>query len=188
MENKRVWLPISLLDENIGQIPDVPENPREITKEKYALLKQNIDNYPELMNYNLIKVYPLEGRYVVIDGNMRLKALREKGVEQALCYIIEKDSTPSKLEAYVFPSNASFGKWDWSKLLNGDWDKGDLPQWGLTLPQYEDTDLDGLFDVGQSDNTERIVVNIPESLSDMKKAIREDIENLLSDYSGIKIK
>lgn len=49
MENLNVVikeLPIELLEENIGQIPDVPENPRRITDEDFQLLKKEYRGKP----------------------------------------------------------------------------------------------------------------------------------------------
>lgn len=183
---KRAVLPISLLDENEGQIEGLPTNPREITKENFELLKQNIEDYPELLDYNLLKVYPLDGRYVVIGGNMRLRALRECGCEEIPCCILDEGTDIDRLQAYTVLDNASFGRWDWEKLAK-DWDGDMLPQWGLNLPTYEDSDLDGLFDVEEKEDTDKLTVVIPESLADMKKAIKEDVETLLSNYNGIKI-
>ena len=40
-------LPIDLLEENVGQIPFVPENPRRITDEAFELLKRSISESPE---------------------------------------------------------------------------------------------------------------------------------------------
>lgn len=183
---KRAVLPISLLDENEGQIEGLPTNPREITKENFELLKQNIEDYPELLDYNLLKVYPLDGRYVVIGGNMRLRALRECGCEEIPCCILDEATDVDRLQAYTVLDNASFGRWDWEKLAK-EWDGDMLPQWGLSLPTYEDSDLDGLFETEEKEDTDKLTVVIPESLADMKKAIMEDVETLLSNYNGIKI-
>lgn len=179
-------LPLSLLDENSGQIDGLPQNPREITKENFELLKQNVEEYPELLNYELLKVYPLDGRYVVIGGNMRLRTLRDDGCSETLCYVLDEATDSERLMAYTILDNASFGRWDWEKLLK-DWDVTMLPQWGLNLPTYEDSDLDGLFDTEEKEDTDKLTVVIPESLADMKKAIKEDVKTLLSNYNGIKI-
>lgn len=179
-------LPISLLDENAGQIEGLPTNPREILKENFDLLKQNIEDYPELLDYNLLKVYPHEGRYVVIGGNMRLRALRECGCEEIPCCILDEATSVERLQAYTILDNASFGRWDWEKLAK-DWDGEMLPQWGLNLPSYEDSDLEGLFDEDEKESIDKITVVIPESIADMKKSIKADVETLLANYKNIKI-
>ncbi len=47
--------------------------------------------------------------------------------------------------------------------------------------------MDGLFETEEKEDTDKLTVVIPESLADMKKAIKEDVETLLSNYNGIKI-
>ena len=59
-------IPISLLSENTGQIPDVPKNPRKITKEKFDALCESIRTSPEMKVLDEVKVYPYNGRFVVI--------------------------------------------------------------------------------------------------------------------------
>ena len=70
-------IPIELIDENTGQIPDVPENPRRITDEDFELLKKSIQESPEMKNLDEVKVFPYEGRYITIGGNHRLRAYKE---------------------------------------------------------------------------------------------------------------
>lgn len=183
---KRMVLPVSLLDENTGQIDGLPANPREILKEKFDLLKDSIRDYPELMNYKNLKVYPYNGRYVVLDGNMRLRSLRSSGCKEAACVIVPEDTDIERLKAYVILSNVSFGRWDWDKLTK-DWDTDKLPQWGLTLPTYDESMLDDVFNEEIKDNTVKVTVTIPDSLQDMKDIIKDDIKILLKDYTGIKI-
>ena len=43
-------IPIDLVVENTGQIPNVPENPRRITDEDFELLKKSINESPEMKN------------------------------------------------------------------------------------------------------------------------------------------
>ena len=70
-------LPIDQIFENVGQIPDVPENPRRITDEDFELLKKSIQESPEMKNLDEVKVYPFEGKYIAIGGNHRLRAYKE---------------------------------------------------------------------------------------------------------------
>ena len=70
-------IPIGMLSENTGQIPDVPRNPRKITKEKFEDLCESIRKSPEMKVLDEIRVYPFNGRYVVISGNHRYKVCRK---------------------------------------------------------------------------------------------------------------
>ena len=78
-------IPLSQLSENTGQIPDVPKNPRKITKEKFDALVESIRESPEMKVLDEVRVYPYNGRYVVISGNHRVKAYRKLGWQNVLC-------------------------------------------------------------------------------------------------------
>ena len=64
-------LPIGQLVENKGQIPGVPKNPRKISKRRFEELKKSIELSPEMRKLSEVKVYPYNGKYVVISGNQR---------------------------------------------------------------------------------------------------------------------
>ena len=78
-------IPISMLSENTGQIPDVPKNPRKITKEKFDALCDSIRKSPEMKVLDEIHVYPYNGRFVVISGNHRYKAYKKLGWINGTC-------------------------------------------------------------------------------------------------------
>lgn len=73
------WIPIKHLKTNDGQIPGVPKNPRYIRNDRFDLLKQSITDDPEMMQIRELVVYPLDGKYIAICGNMRLKACKAMG-------------------------------------------------------------------------------------------------------------
>lgn len=126
------WLNLELIEENEGQFEGLPANPRDIRDEKFELLKQNIENYPEFLQYNALKVLPLEnGKYLTIGGNMRLRALKELGKETAPCVIIPADTPIDTLKAYVVLDNSPFGQWDWQMLQGEDWNAEQLQSWGV---------------------------------------------------------
>lgn len=70
-------LPIGELVENTGQIPGVPTNPRKISKEKFNALCESIRKSPEMKSLDEVKVYPYDGKYVVISGNHRYRAYKK---------------------------------------------------------------------------------------------------------------
>lgn len=78
-------IPIDLIDENTGQIPEVPENPRRITDEDFELLKRSIQESPEMKQLDEVKVFPYNGRYIAIGGNHRTRAYKELGWKNVLC-------------------------------------------------------------------------------------------------------
>lgn len=124
-------LPIGMLSENTGQIPDVPRNPRKITKEKFDALCDSIRNSPEMKVLDEIKVYPFNGRYVVISGNHRYKAYKKLGWENVLCKVLPKDTPKEKLREYVMKENMHYAEND-DSLLN-QWNLKELADWRVPV-------------------------------------------------------
>lgn len=122
---------ISLLSENTGQIPDVPKNPRKITKEKFEALCESIKNSPEMKVLDEIRVYPFNGRYVVISGNHRYKAYKKLGWENVLCKILPEDTPKEKLREYVMKENMHYAEND-DALLNL-WNLKELADWRVPV-------------------------------------------------------
>lgn len=185
-------LPLAILDENVGQIQGINPNPRKIDTDKFEQLKENIKTYPEMLIYSSMKVYPCDnGRYIVIGGNMRLRAMRELGLEKAPCSIIDKDTTFDEINAYVILDNVSFGRWDWDRLSN-EWDEQKLLSWGVDIPTIGNDSIDGLFDdEKQKDNEDddiELVIKLSDEFIDEKDIIVSKLKVLLSKYDGLEIK
>ena len=71
---------LSELQPNEGQIAGLPANPRTIQPDKLAKLKKSILDNPEMLQLRGILVYPHGDKYIVIGGNMRLRAMVELGM------------------------------------------------------------------------------------------------------------
>lgn len=142
-ESKYQILPLSLIQPNDGQIEGLPANPRQINEQKYELLKKNITDYPELLEYRGLLVYPHDGKYITIGGNMRLRALSELNYKEAPCAVLPADTTVEQLKAYIILDNDNFGQWDWDMLAN-EWDENILNNLGIELPM--DLNASDLFD------------------------------------------
>lgn len=188
-------LDISLLEVNKGQLYGLPKNPRFIKDDRYLALKKSIEEAPEMLSIREIVVYPLEnGHYVVIGGNMRLRACQEIGYKELPCKILPLETPVAKLREYTIKDNIAFGSNDWDVIAN-EWDTEELTEWGLDLPMQEsEINMDEFFDgVGGEDNKskgEKLTVSIPDELSEKKDEIKSIIEEALSseDFSGIKVK
>ena len=89
--NQSVMLKLSQLEANKGQIAGLPKNPRIIKDEKFKKLVKSIEDNPEMTSLREILVFLHNDKYVVIGGNMRLKALKELGYKEAPCKIIPKE-------------------------------------------------------------------------------------------------
>lgn len=124
-------LPISLLSENTGQIPDVPKNPRKITREKFDALCDSIRKSPEMKFLDEIQVYPFGDRYVVISGNHRYKAYKKLGWSNVLCKVLPADTPKEKLREYVMKENMHYAEND-DALLN-QWNLKELADWRVPV-------------------------------------------------------
>lgn len=124
-------LPISLLDFNKGQLKGLPKNPRFFRDYRYEAMKKSIGESPEMLELRELIVYPLpEGKYIVVCGNLRLRACKELGYAELPCKILSPDTDVKKLREYATKDNVSFGENDMDVMEN-DWDKTELADWGV---------------------------------------------------------
>lgn len=188
-----VSMELTQLEPNDGQLDGLPSNPRQITDAKMELLKQNIQQYPEMLTLRGLMVYPLDnGKYIIIGGNMRYHAMQQLGFKTAPVIIIPKETTIEQLKAYSVIDNNGFGKWDWDMLAN-EWDAAQLTSWGVDLPIMEseintDEFFDSLDEDGDKAKGEKLTVTIPDEYAEQKDEMKSIIEAALADYSGIKVK
>lgn len=109
---------IGLVDNNTGQIPGVPENPREMTEMEYKKLIKSLQLDSRYTAISELKLYPYEGRWIAIGGNMRLRAMKELGWTTVIGKPIPADTDTETLTRWILLDNANFGKWDFDKLAN----------------------------------------------------------------------
>lgn len=130
-------LPLKDIEPNTGQIEGLPANPRQINKDRLELLKKSINENPEMLQLRELIVYAHQpsGKYVIIGGNMRYRALKALKYKTAVCKVIE-DATPEQLRAYTIKDNSGFGDWDFDALAN-EWDIAELADWGVDVPQLD---------------------------------------------------
>ena len=192
IESNFVTIGLDLLEPNEGQLEGLPANPRLIYESKLQLLKENIMQYPEMLVLRRMKVYPLDnGHYIVIDGNMRLRAMKELGHEDAPCVVIPKETPVERLQAYAALANVGFGKWEWDMMAN-EWDAAQLSAWGVDLfiseAELNPDDFCSDGDESKTKNGEKITVVLPESLIGSKDEIRVILEDGLKAYEGVTVK
>ena len=157
---KRERIDISLVKPNDGQVEGLPRNPRFIKDEKFNKLVESIRRLPEMTEVRDLIVYPYRGEYVVIGGNMRLRAFRELGWDEVPCCVLSEDTPIDKLRQMAIQDNNPFGETDWNMIAN-EWDVEELKDWGVDLPkEWEGIDEDIENDksaeslIGHSDKTE----------------------------------
>ena len=132
-------IPLSKLKAN-------PSNPRVLRDEKFAKLKQSITDFPDMLNYRaIVAVTDTDGKYMVLGGNMRLRALQDLGIKEAPVMLADHWTEEQRRE-FIIKDNVGFGEWDWDQLAN-EWKAEDLDAWGLDIPKGPiDTDEEGQSD------------------------------------------
>lgn len=173
-------LPISQLAENKGQIVGVKPNPRVLRDDKYKRLLASLRE-DDLTGVLPLKVYGYAGEWVVIGGNMRLKALREiGGVDKVPCIIIPDAATPEVLNKIVIIDNSTYGDWDWDMLAN-EWNADELQDWGLDVPDDVNADQFGEeFQLPDGDKQpfQQITFSLADAQAEMIKQAIEDAKGL----------
>lgn len=127
------------LEMNTGQIEGLPSNPRQWTKDEMNSLKKSISETPELLEARGAIVYPYDGKYIVLGGNMRLSAVKSLGWKEMPCVVLPDDMPIEKLKEIVVKDNGSFGEWDMDALAN-EWDDLPLSDWGVDV-NWENIDV-----------------------------------------------
>lgn len=147
-------LPIELLQFNEGQIPGLPANPRQWTRDDVEKLARSLEETPELFEARPIIVIPYKGYYIVLGGNMRLAASRENNYTDVPCYVLPETTPLEKLKEIVIKDNSSFGAWDYDELGNN-WDDLPLTDWGVPAWDTTGEDVDSFGDTFKLEDGEK---------------------------------
>lgn len=131
MEKKHI--PLHLLQCNEGQMEGLPTNPRYITDVKLKSLEKSLEQTPEMLELRELIVMPYGEQYIVIGGNMRLRAAQALGMRSLPCKVLPADTPVEKLKEYAIKDNGDFGAYDWDILAN-EWDDLPLIDWGVQMP------------------------------------------------------
>ena len=121
-----------------------PENPRVLRDEKFAKLKQSIQEFPKMMSLRPIVV---DNMGMILWGNMRYRALQELGFKEIPENWVKRaeELTAEEKRRFIIVDNVGFGEWDWDELANN-WDIEELEEWGLDVPNFEDEVLEAKED------------------------------------------
>jgi hypothetical protein len=153
----------------ISQIKANSKNPRIIKDDKFKKLVQSIREFPEMLEKRpLVCFTDIDGKYVVLGGNMRLKASIEVGLKE-LPIVLADDWTQEQRDEFLIKDNVGFGEWDWDQLAN-EWDADKLTDWGMDVWKSEpDIDYSILDDDDVSDQ-------LDDMTNGVKKAIQIEFE------------
>jgi len=126
----------------ISKVKGNPSNPRIIKNDKFKKLVKSIQEFPEMLKLRPIVV---DEDFMVLGGNMRLKASKEAGLSEVWIDIAEGLTEEQKKE-FIVKDNVGFGEWEWDILAN-EWDSVQLAEWGLDVWENEDDKVtEGLID------------------------------------------
>lgn len=137
---KIIEIETALLDYNKGQLKGLPKNPRFFRDYRYALMKKSLEEAPEMLELRELIVYPYEGRYIVVSGNLRLRAGKELGFATFPCKVLDPETTVKKLREYASKDNVSFGENDLDVMEN-EWDVAELQGWGVEFEEEKPKDV-----------------------------------------------
>ena len=171
----------------LTKLKNNPKNPRVIRDEKFNKLKKSIEDFPDMLEKRPLVVFTdKDGKYVVLGGNMRLKAAKELGIKE-LPVILADEWTEEQKAQFLIKDNVNFGEWNHEELAN-EWDVIQLQEWGLDLPVYAagheandmdemSLDLDEEFDpLGHATNLHKIIFMFNDE-NDAKNWYQEKLHN-----------
>jgi ParB-like chromosome segregation protein Spo0J len=116
----------------------------------------------------LVVFTDVDNKYVVLGGNMRLKACKEIGLKE-IPIIVADEWTEEQKNEFLIKDNVGFGEWDWDSLAN-EWDAELLNDWGLNVPEFSgDIDYSILDDEDLEDD-------LLDMANGVKKAIQIEFE------------
>jgi ParB-like chromosome segregation protein Spo0J len=153
----------------ITEVKPNPKNPRIIKDDKFRKLVKSIQEFPDMLNKRPLIVFTdTDGKYVVLGGNMRLKACKEIGLKEIPIILADEWTEEQKAE-FLIKDNVGFGEWDWDQLAN-EWDAEKLDDWGLNVPVFmDDVDYSILDDEDLDDQLNAMTDGV-------KKAIQIEFE------------
>ena len=161
----------------ISKVKGNPDNPRIIKNDKFKKLVKSIQEFPEMLKLRPIVV---DEDFMVLGGNMRLKASKDAGLKEVWIEVAEGLTEEQKKE-FIVKDNVGFGEWEWDMLAN-EWDSVQLAEWGLDVWQNEDDleepDFNELTDSNSKDAVIKITFKNEEHLEDAEK----EISNIVSKY------
>jgi ParB-like chromosome segregation protein Spo0J len=120
----------------LSKLKGNPSNPRVLRDDKFLKLKASIEAFPDMLQKRpIVAVTDKDGKYMVLGGNMRLKACADLGMKE-VPVILADEWTEEQRREFIIKDNVGFGEWDWDQLAN-EWDAGQLTDWGLDAPGFD---------------------------------------------------
>ena len=182
------------LRNNSGQVEGLPNNPRLIKDDRFKKLVKSLQDDPEMLSLRELIVFPHKDTFVVIGGNMRLKALRELGYTEAPCKVLPADTHIEKQKAIALKDNSSFGDYDYEALAN-EWDAQLLADCGIEvwqMPEDIEKELEEEEQKKDSAKSQKIILRfnkkeflyVRDALLSLGETFEEAVVYLLKQHNG----
>ena len=128
----------------INKIKPNPRNPRLIKDETFDKLCKSLTEFPEMLEKRpLVCFTDVDGKFVVLGGNQRLKAAQHVKLKQ-LPIVLCDDWTEEQKEMFLYRDNISAGSWEWETV--SEWGKEELKDWGEEAPFTDATVIEAVED------------------------------------------
>lgn len=191
MQLKTQRIKLAALVQNTGQIPGLPSNPRQWTKEDIDTIAKSLKETPELFEARPIIAVPFDGKYVILCGNLRYEGAKKNGDKDVPVCIIPEDTPVEKMKEIVIKDNGSFGAWDYDALAN-EWDDNPLGDWGVPAwdtPASDPGAIAAIFEKAGDPKPKPTIIEIgvPVGMEDKMEDIRAALLSALKDWPGCKI-
>ncbi len=133
----------------LSEIKPNPNNPRVLRDERFAKLKQSIQEFPKMMS---LRPMVIDSGGIILGGNMRYRALQDLGFKEIQEDWVKRaeELTEEEKQRFIIADNVGFGDWDWDALGN-DWEAEQLTDWGLEIPGWAVQDEGEDFELKDGD-------------------------------------
>lgn len=120
----------------LKDLKPAPYNPRKSTERQEGNLKASLEKFGvvEPIIFNKQTGY-------IVGGHFRVRELKKLGFKEVECVIVDLNEEDEK--ELNIRLNANTGEWDMDALTT-EWDKEQLEEWGLDLPNFDETNTEGL--------------------------------------------
>ena len=119
----------------LSELIPTSNNPRQIDKKDFEVLKKSLKEFPEMRE---IREVVVDEGMTILGGHQRVKALEAIGeTEVNVKQVI--GLTDAQKKEFVIKDNISNGDWDFDILAN-EWNAEKLNEWGLDIPNMEEYD------------------------------------------------
>lgn len=119
-------------DRKVTDLITLNNNPRTISKDSFAKLKQSIQDNPDYFKARPLILSDRTGDLVIIAGNQRYRVALELGLKTVPTFLLTGLDEQREKEI-IIRDNVNNGDWDYEVLAN-EFDIDDLINWDVNLP------------------------------------------------------